>query len=214
MTALLGMRAGPARPTFSLVRAIAGLACAAACAAAIGLPAAGAEHVTVPAPLGQANKEAVVQPGATLRQASCGRVLQGEPAQRPARNTVAPLGTWVPASDGLAGGLYVPPPPPPPPGPAGPALVEAAFLTLRGTLASFDKGPAVTIVDRNGRTRTVPLARGARIDAGLKGGDPVAVRIPLEDDPANKAANRVERQKPTETAAPRSKFSQAQFAGR
>ncbi len=207
------MRDEPARPTFSVVRAIAGLACAAVCAAAIGLPAASAEHVTVPAPLGQANKEAVVQPGATLKQASCGRVLQGEPARRAARNTVAPSGAWMPEAAPAMGGLYLPPPPPPVSGPVGPALVEAAFLTLRGTLSSLDKGLAVTIVDRNGRSRTIPLARGARVDPGLRAGEIVAVRIPLEDDPANKAAYRVERQKPSPTAAPKSKFSQAQAVG-
>lgn len=194
------------------MRAIVCLACAAACAAAIGLPAASAEHVTVPAPLGQQNRDAVVQPGATLKQASCGRVLQGEPAARPSRTTVAPAGTWLPESAPSTGGLYQPPPPPPASGPVGPALVEAAFLTLRGTLSSLDKGLAVTIVDRNGRSRTIPLARGARVDAGLRAGENVAVRIPLEDDPANKTANRVERQKPSPTAAPTSKFSQAQAA--
>ncbi len=195
------------------MRAVSRLACAAACAAAFGGPAAAAEHVTVPAPLGQQNKEAVVEPGATLKQASCGRVLQGEPVRRPGRTTVAPAGIWMPESAASTGSLYLPPLPPPASGPVGPALVEAAFLTLRGTLSSLDKGLAVTIVDRNGRSRTVPLARGASVDAGLRAGDPVAVRIPLEEDPANKAASRVERQKPSPTAAPRSKFSQAQAVG-
>jgi hypothetical protein len=188
------------------------IALAVACATGLGtVPAAGEEHVTVPAPLGQQNKEAVVQPGATLKQASCGRVLQGEPAQRPARATTAPpAGSWMPSAAASGGDGYFQAPAPSSSGPTGPALVESAYLTLRGTLASFDKGAAVTIVDRNGRSRTVPLARGARVDGGLKAGDAVAVRIPLEDDPANKAANRVERQKPAAPSAPKSKFAQAQ----
>jgi hypothetical protein len=183
-----------------------------ACVAGVGIVAAADEHVTVPAPLGQQNKEAVVQPGATLKQASCGRVLQGEPAQRPARTTAVRAGSWAPSPSGSGEGFYVPPSAASNSGPTGPALVEAAYLTLRGTVASFDKGVAVTIVDRNGRSRTVPLARGARVDDSLKAGDLVAIRIPLEDDPANKAANRVERQKPAAPAAPKSKFAQAQAA--
>lgn len=192
--------------------------------AALAVPAAAQEkipvaeqHVTAPSALGQANKDIVAQPGATLKQASCGRVLQGEPAQRPARATTGAVrtGSWAPSPGGSGDGLYVPPPTDSDSGPTGPPLVEAAYLTLRGTLTTFDKGLAVTILDRNGRSRTVPLARGARLDAGLQAGDPVAVRIPLENDPANKAASIVERQKP---AAPppmsskSSKFSQAQAA--
>jgi hypothetical protein len=191
---------------------------------AIALPAAGQQkipaaeqHLTAPSAPGQANKEIVAQPDATLKQASCGRVLQGEPAQRPAHaTTVRTTGTWAAPSEGSGAGLYLPPPPPSDSEPTGPALVESAYLTLRGTLASFDKG-LVTIVDRNGRSRTVPLARGARVDGGLKAGDPVTLRVPLEDDPANKAASRVERQKPAAPPAMSStpsKFAQAQSAAR
>lgn len=181
------------------------------CAAALGRAATGAEHVTVPAPLGQQNKDAVVQPGATLKQASCGRVLQGEPAVRNPKTTVTTTNAWTPGSPSVPGPASGLSKPSAASGPAGPPLVEAAYLTLRGTLKVFDKGLAVTIVDRNGRTRTVPLARGARVDEGLKAGDLVAVRIPLEDDPANKAASRVERQKTAAPAAP-SKFAAAQSA--
>lgn len=193
--------------------------------AALALPAAAQQrlpvadqHVTAPAPLGQSNKESLVRPGDSLKQAGCGWVLQGEPVQRPARaTTAARTGSFAPAPAESAGGLYAAPPPPPSgPERAGPPLVEAAYLTLRGTLASSDKG-LVTIVDRNGRSRSVPLARGARVDTGLAAGDLVTVRIPLEDDPANKLASRVERQKPA-TPAPMSsnssKFAQAQSAAR
>ena len=192
---------------------------------AIALPAAAQQkipaaeqHLTAPSAPGQANKEIVAQPGATLSQASCGRVLQGEPAQRPARTTttVRTTGAWAPPTGGSGEGFYVPPPSPADSEPTGPPLVESAYLTLRGTLASFDKG-LVTIVDRSGRSRTVPLARGARVDGGLKAGDLVTLRVPLEDDPANKAASRVERQKPAAPPAmssTSSKFAQAQSAAR
>jgi hypothetical protein len=172
------------------------------------------QHVTAPSALGQANKEMLAQPGDTLKQASCGRVLQGEPAQRPAHTTLVRAAAPGAPTAGGTGDVssYVPQLPASAPGPSGPPLVEAAYLTLRGTLSALDKGLSVTIVDRNGRTRTIPLARAVRVDAGLKAGDAVAVRIPLESDPANKAASRVERQ----TAAPApmsSKFGQAQTPG-
>jgi hypothetical protein len=124
---------------------------------------------------------------------------------------MATTNVWTPGSPtaprpvaGAAGSAAVP-------DPAGPPLVEAAYLTLRGTLGSFDKRLAVTIVDRNGRSRTVPLARDARVDQSLKAGDFVAVRIPLEYDPGNKAASSVERQKPAAPATS-SKFAAAQSA--
>jgi hypothetical protein len=190
----------------------------------IALPAAaqqripGAEqHVTAPSALGQANKDTVAQPSDTLKQASCGRVLQGEPAQRPARPSLVRMA--VPSAPAAGGApdtsYYAPQFPVSAPGPTGPPLVEAAYLTLRGTLSTLDKGNSVTIVDRNGRTRTIPLARAVRVDAGLKAGDAVVVRIPLESDPANKTASRVERQ--TAAPAPMSsksgKFGQAQTPG-
>lgn len=190
---------------------------------AIALPAvaqqkipAAEQHLTAPSVPGQANKEIVAQPGATLSQASCGRVLQGEQSQRPARTTLRSTGAPAPPSDGSAEGYYFPPPSPSDSEPTGPALVESAYLTLRGTLTSFEKG-LVTIVDRNGRPRTVPLARGARVDGGLKAGDLVTLRVPLEEDPTNKAASRVERQKsaaPPAMSSTSSKFAQAQSAAR
>ncbi|HEY3351556.1 MAG TPA: hypothetical protein VGM13_17395 [Thermoanaerobaculia bacterium] len=181
------------------------------------IPAA-EQHLTAPSAPGQANKEIVAQPGATLSQASCGRVLQGEPVQRPAVRSAAAAraGSWAPPAGGSGEGFHVPPPSPADSEPTGPPLVESAYLTLRGTLASFDKG-LVTIVDRNGRSRTVPLARGARVDGGLKAGDLVTLRVPLEDDPANKAASRVERQKaaaPPAMSSTSSKFAQAQTSAR
>ncbi len=187
------------------------------CAATgFSLPASAGEHVTFPAGPGQQNKEAVVEPGGTLKQASCGRVLQGEPAQRSPRPALVRTGPLAPGADPAAGNYSGAPTgafsPPPPPDPTGPALVEAAFLTLRGTLTDLRKETSVTILDRNGRSRTVPLARGARIDAGLKAGDLVSVRIPLEEDPTNKAASLVERQK-SPGAAPTSKFSRPQAGG-
>lgn len=212
------MKAHAARRTYiERMKRASGFALAFVCAAGLAHSAGAAEHVTVPSPLGQQNKEAVVQPGATLKQASCGRVLQGEAAQRPARATTAVRsGSWAPSTGASGEGLYVPPTAAAPSGPTGPALVESAYLTLRGTLAGFDRTLAVTIVDRNGRSRTVPLARGARVAGGLKAGDFVTVRIPLEDDPANKAASRVERQQaaaPAPISSRSSRFGQAQTPG-
>lgn len=200
---------GQSSPYIARVKTTATATCVLACAVSLGRAAIGAEHVTVPAPLGQQNKEVVVEPGATLKQASCGRVLQGEPAVRAPRTTMTATNVWAsgsPTAPSLAAG---PSRSTTVSDPAGPPLVEAAYLTLRGTLGSFDKGLAVTIVDRNGRTRTIPLVLGARVDEGLKVGDLVAVRIPLEYDPANKAASRVERQKPAAPATS-SKFAAAQ----
>jgi hypothetical protein len=174
------------------------------------LPAA-EQHATAPSAPGQSNREVLVHPSGTLRQASSGLVLQGQPGQRVVRVTILPGTGSCGSSAGDVEGLAVPPSAPSVSEPGGPPLVEAAYLTLRGTLAAVDKR-LVTIVDRNGRSRTVPLAPRARVDDGLKAGDLVAVRIPLEDDPANKAASRVERQGAAAKAPMSSKFSQAQAA--
>lgn len=175
------------------------------------LPAA-EQHATAPSALGQSNKEVLVNPSGTLRQAGSGLVLQGQPGQRVVRVTIAPgAGSCGSSAGDVGDGLAVPPPAASMSEPGGPPLIEAAYLTLRGTLTGIDRR-LVTIVDRSGRSRTVPLAPRARVDDGLKAGERVAVRIPLEDDPANKAASRVERQKPGAKAPMSSKFSQAQAA--
>jgi hypothetical protein len=180
------------------------------CVAAVARPSAAEERVTVPAPLGQQNKEAVVQPGATLKQASCGWVLQGQPAQRSSRTTTTTrTGASSPSAGGFGESAYVPPPSRSRSGPTGPAIVDAAFLTLRGTVTGWDKGISITILDRNGRSRTVPLVRGASVCEGLRTGELVSLRVPLDESGALGPAERVERQ----AAAPApmtSKFSQAQ----
>ncbi len=168
---------------------------------------AAAEHVTVPAPLGQANKDSVVQTGATLRQASCGKVIQGEPARRQAG---APVDRYAPVSSSapdLYGGMgtYAPPPSRAS-APTGPALVEASYLTIRGTVTAYTKGRSVAILDRNGRARTIPLLEGAGVYEGLKVGDSVSLRVPVEESGSCNAADRVERQKAPVAALP-SKFS-------
>src|SRR5712691_11406860 len=52
-------------------------------------------------------------------------------------------------------------------GPAGPAVVNAAFVTFRGTVVGIEKGTAITILDgRTGKERRVLLAKAAVVAEG------------------------------------------------
>jgi hypothetical protein len=168
---------------------------------AVALPAAAEEHVTVPAPLGQANKETVVKPSGTLKDTGYGIVSQGDPASRV---RTAPARPGAPDAGVPAG--YAPPAANT--GPTGQAVVEASYLTIRGTVTGFEPGKSVAVLDRNGKTRTLALLKGAAVYEGLKVGDAVSVRVPVEDSGACRSADRVERQKTAPTAMP-SKFTQA-----
>ncbi len=189
----------------------------------LALPAAAQEripaaqqHVTVPAPLGQGNKEILAQPGGTMKQASCGRILQGDQAATsraprvPGRSTGA-FGAPDPGIPGNAS--YVPAAPSGPSAavPAGPAVFGAAYVSVRGTFKTCTKD-AITVVEKTGRERRVALAPRAAVVAGLKPGDAVVLRIPFDEGSDCRTADRVERP-PAPRAAPKSKFSQAQTPG-
>jgi hypothetical protein len=187
-------------------------------AAVLALPATaqqrlpGAEqHVTVPSALGQSNKETLVRPSDTMKQASCGRILQGEraPASGAPRVTARAGGANAQPDPGVSGAaVYVPPAPS---GPTGPAVVGAAYVTVRGTVKTYAKN-AITIFEKSGRERRVALAPRAFVCQGLKPGDEVVLRIPFDEGADCRTADRVERP-PAPKAAPKSKFSQAQSPG-
>jgi hypothetical protein len=185
-------------------------------AAALALPAAAQQslpapeqHVTVPSAPGQSNKETVVQPSGTLKQGSYGWVLQGDQVTRPGsrRVTARSTGAYAPPDPGA----YSPPAAPGPAVPAGPAVVGAAYVTVRGTMKTYTKN-AITILEKSGRERKVPLAPRALVYEGLKPGDEVVLRIPFDEGTDCRTADRVERP-PAPRAPPKSKFSQAQSTG-
>ena len=183
----------------------AGLALAlAAIGAAAPRTARAEEHATAPAPLGQANKEVVVNPSGTLKDSGYGIVVQrGDPAPRsaPPPGPRSELNVSAPPT-------YFPPPPPA--GPRGPAVVNASYITVHGSLLRIDKGKSITIrAARTGKARTVPLARNGWVAEGLQPGDAVVLQIPFGEGTDSKTADRVERQKAGGPAAT-SKFGQAQ----
>ena len=172
-------------------------------------PQAPEQHVTVPSAPGQSNKETVVQPSATLKQGGYGWVLQGDQAARSGSRqaTVRSTGAYAPPDPGA----YSPPTAPGPAVPAGPAVVGAAYVTVRGTMKTYTK-KAITILEKSGRERTVALAPRALVYEGLKPGDEVVLRIPFDEGADCHTADRVERP-PTPRAPPKSKFAQAQSTG-
>ena len=99
-------------------------------------------------------------------------------------------------------------PVPPPPGPKGKTVVGASYITLKGTLKAIDKAN-VTLVEANGTERTVKVSEKAAVAEGLKAGDAVVVKVPLQKPFDGKTADRVERPKPPRTPPP-SKFSEAE----
>jgi len=179
-------------------------AAAFAASLAIAVPVAAEEHVTVPAPIGQKNPDKVVQPSGKLTEVG-GWVLQKPVAPAPGAasrtgasgeaDAIPPVG--MPVSRAEAAGL---------------AVVDASYLTVRGKVTGFEAGKSIAVLDAKGRTRTLALLKGASVYEGLKVGDAVAVRVPVEESGACHAADRVEKQTAA-TAAPSvlpSKFTQAQ----
>ncbi|MEO8585939.1 MAG: hypothetical protein ABI584_07240 [Acidobacteriota bacterium] len=164
------------------------------------------QHVVAPSLPDQPNKEGVARPSGSMPTDSEGYV-------RTNRGAVDPSATPAPSTGvvGVTGGGTTLPAaaPAPPPGPTGPAEVKAAFLSLRGRVKAYAKGVSITIVEKNGRTRTVALAPGARVYEGLATGDRVVVRVPFEGPGSGKTADLVSRQTPPK-APPKSKFSAAQ----
>ncbi|MBK9062665.1 MAG: hypothetical protein IPL89_05645 [Acidobacteria bacterium] len=142
-----------------------------------------------------------LNPGGKLVETKDGIVFQkNTPTPRPARERAD-----QPADSG--GGLVTIAPSQ---GPSGPAVVDAAFVTFRGTVVRIEKGAAITILDgRTGKERRVLLAKAAVVPEGIKEGDAVAVRVPLEEGSGARTADRVELQKTPAAIDPKSKFTQA-----
>jgi hypothetical protein len=148
-----------------------------------------------------AGAAAQVSPGGKITETKDGIVFQrNTPSPRPERER------GDPPPD--AGGAPVTVPTPR--GPTGPAVVDAAFVTFRGTVVRIEKGAAITILDgRTGKERRVLLAKDAVVPEGIKAGDAVAVRVPLEEGSGARTADRVELQKTPAALDPKSKFTQA-----
>lgn len=131
------------------------------------------------------------------------------------KNTPTPWPTPARADRSAdAGGGLVTIAPPRDAGPTGPAVVSAAFVTFRGTVVRIEKGAAITILDsRTGKERRVLLAKAAVVPEGIKEGDAVALRVPLEEGSGARTADRVELQKTPAATDQKSKFTQAQAPG-
>jgi hypothetical protein len=167
------------------------------------------QHVTAPGLPGQANKDVVVKPSGTLKDSGWGIVYQGN---APAPRVVHVTTPRQPEADA---GVPVPYVPARPSGPQGPSVVNAAYVTVRGSVVRYAKGASVTLLDaRTGKERTVPLAKGAWVYDGIKAGDAVAVRVPFGEGSDARTADRVEAQKASSPPPPSSKFAQAQAGAR
>ncbi|HEY3350535.1 MAG TPA: hypothetical protein VGM13_12230 [Thermoanaerobaculia bacterium] len=142
-----------------------------------------------------------LNPGGKLVETKDGIVFQkNTPTPRPARE---PADRSADAGGGLVTIA-------PSRGPTGPAVVDAAFVTFRGTVVRIEKSEAITILDgRTGKERRVLLAKAAVVAEGIKEGDAVAVRVPLEEGSGARTADRVELQKAPPVVDPKSKFTQA-----
>ncbi len=91
--------------------------------------------------------------------------------------------------------------------PSGPAVVDAAYVTYRGSVVKLEAGESITILDaRTNKERRVLLAKGAAVPEALKAGDAVSVRVPLEP---GARAEKVELQKAPPALDPKSKFTTA-----
>ncbi|MEO8053869.1 MAG: hypothetical protein ABI768_01865 [Acidobacteriota bacterium] len=146
-----------------------------------------------------------LNPGGKLVETKDGIVFQ--------KNTPTPRPTWERAdrSAEAGGGLVTIAPSQ---GPTGPAVVDAAFVTFRGAVVRIEKGAAITILDgRSGKERRVLLAKGAVVPEGIKAGDAVAVRVPLEEGSGARTADRVELQRTPPAVNSKSKFTQAPAPG-
>ena len=166
------------------------------------------QRVTVPSLPDQQNKEGVVKPSSALATDSAGWVQNNPAAVDPKAAPPAPAGPAAPppAPAGPAVGGRSPAPSP---GATGKPVVNAAYSSIRGVVKTFEKGASITIVEASGRERTVPLAAKAEVYEGLKAGDSVVIRVPLQKPADGKSADRVEKQKAGKTPPP-SKFSKAQ----
>jgi hypothetical protein len=187
------------------------MAAAGSAAAQQAAPTPVEQHVVAPSLPDQPNKEGVARPGGSMPTDSEGYVQTNrgavDPAAKPTPGAAAPSkgAPGAPAS----GPALLPAGPTPPPGPSGPAVVNAAYLSLRGTVKAYEKGVSITVVEADGHERTVKLAAKASVYDGLAAGDKVVLRIPLQKPADGKSTDRISRQKPPK-APPKSKFTQAQ----
>lgn len=172
------------------------------------VPSPAEQHVVAPSLPDQPNKEGVVRPSGSMPMDSEGYVRTSRGAVDPSTGTPSPsTGTIV-----VTGSVTTVPASatePPPPGPAGPAKVKAAYLSLSGTVKAYSKGVSITIVEEDGVERTVSLAAKATVYPGLATGDRVVLRVPLRKDASGMSTDRVSRRRPPK-APPKSKFSGAQ----
>ena len=167
------------------------------------------QSVVVPALPDQKNRETNVRPSGTLAIDAAGWVKTGndkaDGGQTPPPNPGAAADRASPGR-GAAGGF---PASAPAPSPGGPAIVNAAYVSVHGVVKAYHAGKSITVVDASGRERTVPLAENAGVYQGLRSGDRVVLRIPLEEPANGKSADKVEKEKP-KTSPPKSKFAAAQ----
>ncbi len=166
------------------------------------------QHVTVPSAPGQRNKEMLVRPSDAMKQARNGWILQGERAATSGAPRATARARGAQPDLGTAGGAAYAPAPS---GPTGPAVVGAAYASVRGTVTTYTKN-AITVLEKSGRQRQVSLAPHATVYQGLKQGDEVVLRIPFDEGADCRTADRVDRPSAPK-AAPKSKFSQAQSPG-
>jgi len=158
-----------------------------------------------------------LRPGAMvtflIRQISSGgyRVMGmttgGAPMPQPAAATPPPAPVVPPA-----GGEEAAPPPmltPPPSPPKGKAVRGATYLTIRGTLTAYESGTSVTVTEKNGKVRTIAIAKDAKVPGDLAVGENVSVRVPIQRPFDGKTTDQISRAAPPKTPIP-SKFKDAQ----
>lgn len=163
------------------------------------------QNVVVPSLPDQPNKEGVVNPSGAMKTDAAGYVRNDASSVDPGASVQTGAASGAAPGPGIGG----PAPSPVPATPRGPAVIEAAHLTIRGVVKAYEKGVSITILDAHAKTRTVPLAARAVVYEGLALGDKVVLDVPLQKPGDGKHADRVEKQKPAQ-APPASKFSQAQ----
>jgi hypothetical protein len=173
-------------------------------------PTPAAERVVIPSLPNERNKESTVRPSGTLATDAAGWVKTGKAdgSQKPPPNPAAAAEKISPGR-GVGAGLQAPAPAP---SPSGPAVVEAAYVSVHGIVKAYRAGTSITVLDASGRERTVPLAENASVYEGLGTGDKVVLRMPLEKSANGRSADKIEKEKPKKTP-PKSKFAAAQTPG-
>lgn len=165
------------------------------------------ERVVVPSLPDQPNKEGVVKPTGAMQSDPGGYVRNDAvPVQPGSTPGPAPAAGPPAAGPGIGSAAAAPAPEA---GPRGRPAIRAEFLTVRGVVKTYMKGVSITIIEANGRKRTVPLAEKASVYEGVAVGDKVALHVPLKKPADGKHADLVEKERPAK-APPPSRFSQAQ----